>query len=158
MTTTPHGLHIRPARREDVAAIVGLLALDDIGRAVDTADPEALPLYMKQFDAIAQSPNETLYVACLGNVVVGTFELLIAHSLPYRAATRCILEAAQVRPDMRGRKIGETMVRFALEEATRLGADLITLSSNAKRSDAHRFYERLGFEKSHVGFKMNLRT
>ncbi len=154
--TAPQDLDIRQAIREDVAAIFALLALDDIGGAIDTAEPEALPLYLEQFDRIAQSPNETLYVACLGNVVVGTFELLIAHSLPYRAATRCILEAVQVRPDLRGKKIGEAMVRFAHQEARRLGADQMTLSSNAKRLDAHRFYERLGFSKSHVGFKKAL--
>ena len=154
--TASQDLEIRQARRGDVAAIVALLVLDDIGGAIDTAEPEALPLYLEQFDRIAKSPNETLYVACMGGVVVGTFELLISRSLPYRASTRCILEAVQVRPDMRGRKIGEAMVHFAFEEARRLGADQMTLSSNAKRLDAHRFYERLGFSKSHVGFKKAL--
>ena len=149
-------LDIRPARRADVAAIVGLLALDEIGGAIDTADPETLPVYLAQFDRIETSPNETLYVACLDGEVVGTFELTLARSLPYRAATRCILAAVQVRPDMRGRGIGADMIGFALAEARRLGADLMTLSSNATRLDAHRFYERLGFQKSHLGFKIGL--
>ena len=139
-----------------MAAIAAVLALDDISGAVNMVDPDELPLYLEQFDAIAQSSNETLYVACMGGVVVGTFELLIARSLPYRASTRCILEAVQVRPDMRGQKIGEAMIHFALEEARRLGAGKMTLTSNARRGDAHRFYERLGFERSHVGFRKTL--
>jgi hypothetical protein len=41
-----------------------------------------------------------------------------------------------------------------VEEASHeLGAPLVQLTSDAARSDAHRFYLRLGFIDSHVGFK-----
>ena len=149
-------LVIREARREDVAAIVALFAADVVSGGIDTTDPEAPPEYEAQFDRIAASPNETLFVAELGGAVVGTFELMIARSLPYRASTSCILEAVQVRPDMRGRKIGEAMVRWAMHEARRRGAQKLKLTSNLKRADAHRFYERLGFTRSHAGFGIAL--
>ncbi|MBB4004846.1 MAG: GNAT family N-acetyltransferase [Aurantimonas endophytica] len=147
---------IRPARREDVSAIVALLAEDDIGGAIDTGAAADLPLYEAQFERIAASATEFLFVAEIEGRVVGTFEIVIARSLPYRAATRCILEAVQVHPAMRGQRIGEAMVLRAMEEGRARGADVITLTSNVKREAAHRFYDRLGFERSHVGFKRAL--
>jgi GNAT superfamily N-acetyltransferase len=59
-----------------------------------------------------------------------------------------------VRTDLRSKGIGAAMMRFALGEARRLGVGLVELTSNKKRGDAHRFYERLGFERSHEGFKL----
>lgn len=147
---------IRPARRDDVGAIVALLAEDDIGGSIDTGAAADLPLYEAQFDRIADSATEFLFVAEVDGRVVGTFEIVIARSLPYRAATRCILEAVQVHPAMRGQRIGEAMVLRAMEEGRARGADVMTLTSNAKREAAHRFYERLGFERSHVGFRRAL--
>ncbi|UIJ72691.1 GNAT family N-acetyltransferase [Aurantimonas sp. HBX-1] len=147
---------IRPARRDDVPAIVALLAADDIGGAVDTGAAADLPLYEAQFDRIAASANEFLFVAEVEGRVVGTFQIIIARSLPYRAATRCILEAVQVHPAMRGQRIGEAMVLRAMEEGRAHGADAMTLTSNVKREAAHRFYDRLGFERSHVGFRRAL--
>ncbi|NDV85927.1 GNAT family N-acetyltransferase [Aurantimonas aggregata] len=147
---------IRPATRDDVRAIVALLAEDDIGGAIDTGAAADLPLYEAQFDRIAASTTEFLFVAEVDGRVVGTFEIVIARSLPYRAATRCILEAVQVHPSMRGQRIGEAMVLRAMEEGRARGADVMTLTSNVKREAAHRFYERLGFERSHVGFKRAL--
>ena len=67
-----------------------------------------------------------------------------------------IVEAVQTRPDMRGRGIGAQMIGFCIEEARRLGLRQVQLTSNAARTDAHRFYERLGFAKSHLGFKYKL--
>ena len=58
--------------------------------------------------------------------------------------------------DMRGKGIGAAMMRFAIEQARGAGARLVQLTSNNARSDAHRFYERLGFVQSHAGFKMKL--
>lgn len=57
----------------------------------------------------------------------------------------------------RGGGLGTALVTHAIEEARRLGADLVQLTSDASRTDAHRFYERLGFTGSHLGFKLNLR-
>jgi ribosomal protein S18 acetylase RimI-like enzyme len=67
------------------------------------------------------------------------------------------LRAVQTRADCRGRGIGAAMMRHALVEAEKAGVRLVDLSSNGNRKDAHRFYERLGFVPSHVGFKMKLK-
>lgn len=45
------------------------------------------------------------------------------------------------------------MMGWALEQCEARGCGMVQLTSNKKRLDAHRFYERLGFKKSHEGFK-----
>ncbi len=148
---------IRQAREEDVAAIVALLAADDIGGHGDTTDEAARADYLEAFRTLQQTPRETLYVAECDGEIVGTFQTLLTTTLTGRGATSMIVEAVQTRADMRGRGIGAQMIGFCLEEARRLGLRQIQLTSNAARTDAHRFYERLGFAKSHFGFKYKLK-
>jgi GNAT superfamily N-acetyltransferase len=147
---------IEPARREDVAAIVAILATDKLFGARDTDDPAALPDYERAFEAIAADPKVTLYVARHAGEVVGTFQLVLFQALLRHGALIAIAEAVHVRPDTRGLGIGRAMMEFALAEARRRGAASIQLTSNKKRLDAHRFYERVGFERRHEGFKIDL--
>ena len=59
---------------------------------------------------------------------------------------------------MRGKGIGAAMFRFAVERGKEAGARLAQLDvQQCARTDAHRFYARMGFEQSHAGFKMKLR-
>ena len=148
---------VRPARRDDVAALAAIFAADSLGGHGDTADPAALPDYLAAFDRIAASANDRLWVAELGGEIVGTFQTTLITSLSARGATSMNVEAVQTRADMRGRGIGEAMMRFALERASEAGARQVQLMSNNSRVAAHRFYERLGFARSHVGFKLKLR-
>lgn len=148
---------IRQAREEDVAAIVALLAADDIGGHGDTTDEAARADYLDAFRTLQQTPRETLYVAECDGEIVGTFQTLLTTTLTGRGATSMIVEAVQTRADMRGRGIGAQMIGFCLEEARRLGLRQVQLTSNAARTDAHRFYERLGFARSHFGFKYKLK-
>ncbi|MCO6177938.1 GNAT family N-acetyltransferase [Ciceribacter sp. RN22] len=148
---------IRKAEHGDVPAIVAMFASDSLGGHGDTTDPAALPGYMAAFRRIEKSPNETLYVAIKDGEVVGTFQTLITTTLTGRGGSSMIVEAVHTRTDCRGQGIGEAMVRFCLEEARRQGLRKVQLTSNAKRTDAHRFYGRLGFEASHLGFKLTLK-
>ncbi|MEP9373228.1 GNAT family N-acetyltransferase [Mesorhizobium sp. KR1-2] len=147
---------IRPARRTDIPAIAALFAADALGGHSDTTDAEALPLYEKAFDTIAASPNDELYVAELDGEVVGTFQTTLIVSMTGRGAATLRIEAVQTREDMRGRGIGARMIKQAIAQGAAAGARTIHLTSNLKRTDAHRFYMRLGFEQSHAGFKLKL--
>lgn len=147
---------IRSARREDVPAIAALFAADALGGHGDSDDPVALPGYQAAFDRIAASPNDRLYVAELGGEVVGTFQTTLMVSLSGRGSANLNVEAVQTRADMRGRGIGEAMIRFAIASAVEAGAKKVQLTSNLAQVDAHRFYRRLGFEQSHAGFKLKL--
>lgn len=150
-------LIIREAREADLAALIALFAADDIGGHGDTTDAAAFPDYLQAFSAIAASSDQTLYVAELSGEVAGTFQTSIATTLTGRGASFMIIEAVQTRDDLRGQGIGRQMIEFCIAEAKSRGFSRVQLISNGKRKDAHRFYERLGFEPSHLGFKMALK-
>ncbi|MCX8998879.1 GNAT family N-acetyltransferase [Rhizobiaceae bacterium BDR2-2] len=148
-------LLIRPARQDDIPALVALYEADEFGHG-DSRDPAFLPAYRAAFAAIQDSSAEDLYVAELDGTIVGTFQTLMTTTLTGRGTLAMIIEAVQTRADCRGRGIGARMMAFCIDEARRRGVKTVQLTSNASRTDAHRFYERLGFVKSHAGFKMKL--
>ncbi len=148
---------IRTANREDLPEIIALFASDPIGGHGDTTALDAYPDYLAAFERIMATPTETLYVAELDGAVVGTFQTTVLTTLSGRGSSNLLIEAVQTRKDMRGRGIGETMMRFAVESARQQGLSKIQLSSNKARVDAHRFYERVGFEPSHLAFKIRLK-
>jgi len=150
-------VEIRVAERADVAAIAAMFAADQLGGHGDSADPADLPAYLAAFDQISTSRNDQLYVAVLNGEVVGTFQTTLITSLTGRGSSSMTVEAVHTRADMRGHGIGEVMITHAIGQAREAGARLVQLMSNASRTDAHRFYTRLGFSQSHLGFKMKLR-
>ncbi|MBB3522974.1 GNAT family N-acetyltransferase [Rhizobium sp. BK456] len=150
-------IRIRQARREDLPALVSIFAADAVGGHGDTTDPMAFAHYDTAFAAIEASPDQVLYVAERGGEVVGTFQTMVTTTLTGRGSSAMIIEAVQTRADMRGQGIGAGMIEFAIAEAKSRGIKRVALTSNAIRKDAHRFYERLGFKPSHLGFKMALK-
>jgi GNAT superfamily N-acetyltransferase len=148
---------VREAHEDDLNALVALFAADAIGGHGDTLAPETYPEYLRAFKVIQASPDQTLYVAERTGTVVGTFQTMITTSLTGRGSSAMIIEAVQTRDDMRGQGIGALMIEICIAEAKRRDIRLVQLTSNAARKDAHRFYERLGFKPSHLGFKMALK-
>jgi GNAT superfamily N-acetyltransferase len=147
---------VRPAERHDIGAIVALFADDAVGGHGDTTDESVRPRYEAAFGRIAASPNDMLYVAEWKGQVVGTFQTTLVTTMSGQGSSSLTVSAVQTRADLRGHGIGEQMMRFAIEEAQAKGARLVQLMSSGKRLDAHRFYEWLGFVRSHAGFKMKL--
>jgi len=150
-------LLIRRAREADLPELIALFAADDLGGHGDTTDESAFEDYLKAFNVIDASQNEQLFVAETDGEIVGTFQLVFTRALTGRGSLSMIIEAVQTRNDQRGKGIGAKMIGYAVEEAKRRDCRLVQLTSNATRTDAHRFYERLGFLKSHAGFKMKLK-
>ncbi|MCO5730597.1 GNAT family N-acetyltransferase [Rhizobium sp. SSA_523] len=148
---------IRKAREEDLPDLVALFAEDALGGHGDTTDPEAHEDYLKAFHAIDASAQDHLFVCLAQDAVVGTFQISFLRSLPGRGALNMRIEAVQTRADLRGQGIGARMIAHALEEGRRHGCKAAYVISNARRTDAHRFYERLGFAPSHAGFRMPLK-
>ncbi|HEY9214297.1 MAG TPA: GNAT family N-acetyltransferase [Ancylobacter sp.] len=147
---------VEEARRADLEAIVAILASDRVFGQRDSAEAADLPDYERAFVAMAATPNLTLYVARKGRVVLGTFQLVFFHALLRHGRLLAIAEAVHVHPEARGSGIGSAMMEFAVAEAKRRGAGSLQLVSNKLRLDAHRFYERMGFEKRLDGFKIDL--
>jgi GNAT superfamily N-acetyltransferase len=145
---------IRRAVAEDVPAIVALLADDEIGATRET--PADLEPYRAAFKVLDADPNQRLVVADDEGRVVGCLQLTVIPGLSRRGSTRAIIEAVRVGSSQRGGGLGTIMIQWAIDESRRLGVDLLQLTSDRTRTDAHRFYERLGFEATHLGFKLHL--
>ena len=145
---------VRRATRDDVPAIVALLANDPLGSSRE--DMGDLTAYVAAFDRIDADPAHELVVLDDDGVVVGTLQLSLLPGLSRQGATRAQVEAVRVAATHRGQQLGEQLLEWAVDEARRRGAVLIQLTTDASRKDAHRFYERLGFVASHIGMKLSL--
>jgi GNAT superfamily N-acetyltransferase len=95
-------------------------------------------------------------VAELDGEVVGVCQLIVFRHLQAHGGLCAEVESMHVHPDHRSGGAGAALLAEAVARAGALGCYRIQLTSNTARSDAHRFYERLGFVPSHVGFKMRL--
>ncbi|AEQ52124.1 GNAT family N-acetyltransferase [Pelagibacterium halotolerans] len=147
-------LTIRNATVDDLPFIVGLIAHDTVLDLIDDPAQAHGPDYLAAFQAISSDPNQVLLVAQIDAASVGTFQLTFTPGIFRRGGWRCTIEAVHVSPEHRNKRIGEKMMARAVEMAKERGCTMVQLTSNKKRTDAHRFYERLGFSKSHEGFKL----
>ncbi|WP_353813639.1 GNAT family N-acetyltransferase [Agromyces sp. SYSU T00266] len=145
---------LRRAGRDDVDALIALIAADALRAAEFGATPEDRAGYVAAFEAIDADAAQVL-VAVDGpdGELAGTMQLTFIPGLSRGGATRMQIEAVRVADPMRGLGLGSAMIAWAIDHARERGARLVQLTSDARRDDAHRFYERLGFEASHVGFK-----
>ncbi|POG46754.1 GNAT family N-acetyltransferase [Streptomyces sp. ZL-24] len=147
-------LEIRPVAETDLDAVVGMLADDPLGAQRES--PDDLTPYRAALRRLADDPNQHVVVAVREGRVVGTLQLTVIPGLSRRGATRSIIEAVRVHGDERGSGLGTQLIQWAVDESRRQDCQLVQLTSDATRQDAHRFYERLGFTASHVGFKLVL--
>lgn len=146
---------IRDARRDDVAAIVAMLADDHLGAARERVEDPLPASYYAAFDAISTTQHLQMVVAeDAGGRVVGCLQLAVLPGLSSQGASRAIIEDVRVASDCRSRGIGEVLVRWAVGEALAQGCKLVELFTHNSRVDAQRFYKRLGFQPSHVGMTM----
>jgi GNAT superfamily N-acetyltransferase len=152
------GIQIGPARFEDLAAIVHLLAEDDLGGHGDAWSPQSIPHYEAAMRAILDNSGEELFVArdSSNGDLIGTFQMSFAPTLRDLGAMRCILQGVHVAAARRGCGIGRAMIGAAEARAVERGAKTMALTSNKQRHDAHRFYQSLGYLQSHQGFKKRL--
>jgi ribosomal protein S18 acetylase RimI-like enzyme len=143
---------IRPARRDDVAAIVVMLADDALGRGRERIEDPLPPPYFQAFERVERDPNIQLVVAeGEGGEVVGCLQLCILPGLSSQGASRGLIEDVRVASRCRSRGIGEQLLQWAVAEAREKGCRLVELLTHNTRVDAQRFYKRLGFAASHVG-------
>ncbi|MFF1639104.1 GNAT family N-acetyltransferase [Streptomyces sp. NPDC058246] len=147
-------LEIRAAVPDDIPAVVAMLADDPLGAQRES--PDDLSPYLAALERLSGDPNQHVVVAVREARVVGTLQLTVIPGLSRKGATRSIIEGVRIHADERGSGLGTQLIEWAIDEARRQGCQLVQLTSDATRTDAHRFYERLGFTASHVGFKLSL--
>ena len=149
-------LIFRRATEADVPAIIRLLADDMLGSSRETTGVESLPQYLSAFRVVDADANQFLLVVDDGAAIVGTLQLTFIAGLAHRGLKRGQIEAVRVARDRRGENIGEKMLAWALEKCRREQCGTVQLTTDKARTDAHRFYDRLGFKPSHIGYKMKL--
>lgn len=143
----------REAVADDLEAILALLADDPLGATREGAADE---VYRSTFDALQADPNHILAVADDGGIVVGTLQITFIAGLSRRAALRGQIESVRIACTHRGRGLGKRFFGWVIERCRERGCTLVQLTSDRSRTEAQRFYEGLGFNASHVGYKLDL--
>jgi GNAT superfamily N-acetyltransferase len=151
-------MEFRSAERSDVPVILELLADDDISRArgLGVVPEEVDAATWAAFEAIDADPANELIVGEEGGEIVATCQLTFTPGLSRGGAWRMTVEAVRVRADRRGGGIGRKLMAYAIELARERGCRIVQLTTDKRRTDAHRFYESLGFTASHEGMKLLL--
>ena len=146
-------LTYRPAKPEDLPFIVAQIVEDSVVATPDAPADAMHTDYTSALAAIDADPNEEMFIVEGDGVAIGCFQLSYLPGLMRRGMWRGQIEAVHVSDALRNRGYGSEMMRWALQRCREKGCGMVQLTSNKKRLDAHRFYERLGFLKSHEGFK-----
>ena len=147
---------VRAATRDDVPTIVRLLADDALGAQRELLEDPVAAVFLPAFDDMAGEPGHDLLVAVADDEVIGCLQMTIISGLSRRGVRRAQIEGVRVSSNHRGEKVGEQLVREAIDRARASGCGLVQLTSDVSRLDARRFYERFGFKATHIGMKLPL--
>ena len=153
--TSTSTITIRRARREDVVAIVAMLADDPLGSARERIEDPLPRPYFSAFEAVDRDLNIQLVVAeNADGAVIGCLQLCILPGLSSQGASRALIEDVRVASHCRSQGIGEQMVKWAITEAREKNCKLVELLTHNSRVDAQRFYVKLGFQQNHKGMTL----
>lgn len=149
-------LKFRAAKIEDLPAIVAMLADDILGKDREDSSTPPNPRYVSALQAIMADPNQIQVVAELDGELVGTMQLSFIPGIARMGAWRAQIEGVRTSAGHRGAGIGQKMFEWAIEESRQRGCSLVQLTTDKDRPDAHRFYDKLGFVATHLGYKLKL--
>ena len=147
-------VRFREAVRADLPAVVAMLADDLLGQTRDRAVVDEV--YERAFAAVTEDPRNELIVADDGGEVVAVLQVTYIPGLGRHGAERALVESVRVRADRRGQGTGAALMAWVVDRARARGCALVQLTTDKRRTDARRFYERLGFVASHEGMKLVL--
>lgn len=146
----------RDATLADLPAIVAMLDDDDLSRGREDASLPLDPRYEMAFADLDSDPNQRLIVAERDGEVIGTMQLSFLPGIAFRGTWRGQIEAVRIASAVRGQGLGGQMIEWAVEQCRARGCRMVQLTSMRDRLEAHRFYEKLGWTRSHFGFKLKL--
>lgn len=149
-------LHFRGATIGDLPRLVRMLADDALGATREHCAEPLPESYHAAFAHIEADPNNELLVADLSGEAVGMLQLTFIPGLSRQGAWRALVEGVRVHASVRGQGVGRLLMQEAIARARARDCRLVQLTTDKKRSDAHRFYESLGFQASHEGMKLAL--
>jgi GNAT superfamily N-acetyltransferase len=154
---TRPNLQFRLAGRADVPSIVRLLADDDLGSQRERYEDPLPEAYYSSFEQIEEDPNHELIIAERNGEVIGTLHLMFLPSISFQGGLRAQIESVRVDKPFQSQGIGSAMMQWSMQRAKQRGARIVQLTTHKTRVDAHRFYERLGFNGTHLGMKLSLK-
>lgn len=147
---------IREAVLDDLPQIIQLMCDDTLGSMREEYTIPLLECYTDAFDNIAKDPNNILLVVCDGERVIGHLQITFTQYLSHKGSKRATIENVRVAGDRRNSGVGTWLMKYAVNLAKENGCAVVQLTSDKIRTDAHRFYKRLGFENTHEGLKLNI--
>ena len=150
-------LKFRQATREDLPEIVRMLSDDFLGAQRERYENPLPESYTRAFEEIQIDKNNELIIAELDGAVVGTLQITFTPSISFQGGKRATVESVRVDAQFRGQGIGRDLMLFAINRAREEKCVSMQLTTNADRTDAHRFYENLGFKGTHLGMKLSLK-
>ena len=150
-------MSFREAGRDDIPAIVALLADDPLGMTREQPGSELPEAYWTAFEAIDRDPNNLLIVAEVDGQIAGTLQLTYIPGLTYTGGERAQIESVRVSAEQRGQGVGQALIGWVIEQARDRGCRVVQLTTDRQRPDAIRFYQKIGFRPSHMGMKYHLR-
>ena len=147
--------NLRNATEQDLTEIANLLNDDFLGK--NREDLNCFNAYIDAFNEIQQHNNIQLLVLENENKkIIGTMQLIMIPCLAVTGSKRMEIEAVRIASELRGSGIGSWMIEESIKIAKQHNCKIVQLSSNNQRIDAHKFYEKLGFDNSHVGMKLEI--
>ena len=146
----------RHAVARDLPKLVAMLADDRLGAQREDISLPLNSRYRAAFDAIDRDPNNVLILAETGQSIIGMLQLTFIPYLTHIGSWRCLIEGVRIHPDYRGRGLGTALIEWSIEAARKRQCRIVQLTSDKQRPEALRFYEALGFEATHEGFKLKL--
>lgn len=150
-------LEFRQATENDISRLVGLLADDELGATREDSSKPLNQRYIDAFRSIDQDPNNELTIVERDGELVGMLQLTFIPYLTHTGSRRCLIEGVRIANNNRGQGLGRQLIEWAIKRATEANCSIVQLTSDKRRPDALRFYESLGFEATHEGFKLRIR-
>ena len=148
---------IRKATKNDIQAIVQMIADDALGKTRENFQTPLPKEYIIAFENINADNNQELIVVENERAeVIGTLQLSFIQYLTYCGGIRAQIEAVRIHKAHRGKGIGEIVFEWAITRAKERKAHVLQLTTDKKRPKALRFYEKLGFIAPHEGMKLPL--
>jgi GNAT superfamily N-acetyltransferase len=149
-------LTFRLATIENVPDIIKMLSDDAIGVTREKVSDVLSNNYINAFEIINNDPNQELTIVEMDGDKVATFQLTFIQYLTHEGGLRAQVEAVRTSSKYRGRGIGKKIFEYIIDRAKKRGCFLLQLTTDKKRPDAIKFYERLGFNATHEGMKLKL--
>ncbi|MFL4472199.1 GNAT family N-acetyltransferase [Tateyamaria armeniaca] len=146
-------VQFRAATLDDLPEVLTLMADDVLGATREVQD---IAGYRAAFQTMEREGNNHLIVGTREGRIVATYQITFIAGLSLRAARRAQIETVRVASDLRGQGVGALMIADAEARARTAGCTLMQLTMNKSRTDTARFYQRLGFTPSHIGYKRDL--